>query len=353
MATDDLTGPIDTDAYRRSMMRRAMANASTARLRSVPNPWVGAVLVDSYGAVYDGATHRPGGHHAEREALEAAGSAAKGSTVFTTLEPCNHAGRTGPCTESLIDAGVTRVVIGIEDPDENVRGTGVAALRAAGIDVTVGVEADAVAEQLAPYLTHRMTGRPHVILKLAMTLDGFIAAPDGTSQWITGAEARRDVHRLRAESDAIIVGSGTVKADNPSLTVRDFTPSASDTTLPPLDPWRIVLGTSAAQIEPGAKTAPFEAWDQSIESLLDELGSRGKVQVMVEGGAAVAGSFHRAGLIDEYWLYMAPALMGGGNGQNAFAGDGALTMADVQRGEFVSVDKVGDDIRLIYRSERL
>lgn len=350
MAADDLTGPIDTEAYRNSMMRRAMANAATARLRSVPNPWVGAVVVDSYGVVYDGATHRPGGKHAEREALDAAGDAARGATLFTTLEPCDHIGRTGPCTAAIIDAGVARVVIGVEDPDINVRGQGIAALQDAGIDVVSGVEADAVAEQLAPYITHRTTGRPRVILKLAMTLDGFIAAPDGTSQWITGAEARRDVHRLRAESDAIIVGSGTVKADDPSLTVRDFTPPASDETLPPLDPWRIVLGTSAASLESNSKTSPFEAWDRGIEDLLDELGSRGKLQVMVEGGAAVAGSFHRAALVDEYWLYMAPALMGGGDGHNAFSGDGAPTMADVQRGSFMDVVQLGDDIRIRYRA---
>ncbi len=349
MADQPESGPIDTDAYRNSMMRRAIANASTARLRSVPNPWVGAVLVDTYGIVYDGATHAPGGMHAEREALAAAGDAAAGSTLFTTLEPCNHTGRTGPCTEAIIEAGVSRVVLGILDPDEQVAGAGVERLIEAGIDVTLGVEAEAVANQLAPYITHRTTKRPHVVLKLAMTLDGFIAAPDGTSQWITGAEARRDVHRLRAESDVIIVGSGTVKADDPSLTVRDFTPPATDDSLPPLDPWRIVLGSSAAGLEAEAKTAPFESWDGSLEDLLDDLGSRNKLQVMVEGGAQVAGSFHRAGLVDEYWLYMAPAIMGGGDGRNVFAGNGAPTMADVQRGEFVSVDKLGNDIRLVYR----
>ena len=350
MAADDLTGPIDTEAYRNSMMRRAMANAATARLRSVPNPWVGAVIVDAYGMVYDGATHQPGGMHAEREALAAAGEAAAGATLFTTLEPCNHSGRTGPCTDAIIDAGIVRVIIGIEDPDVNVCGQGVAALRAAGIDVVSGVGADAIAVQLAPYITHRTTGRPRVVVKLAMTLDGFIAAPDGTSQWITGAEARRDVHRLRAESDVIVVGSGTVKADNPSLTVRDFTPPVSDETLPPLDPWRIVLGATAAGLESAAKTAPFESWDRSIEELLDELGSRGKLQVMVEGGAAVAGSFHRSGLVDEYWLYMAPALMGGDNGRSAFAGEGVPTMADVQRGSFIDVVQLGDDIRIRYRA---
>ncbi len=340
----------DSDAFRSSMMRRAIANASTARLRSIPNPWVGAVVIDRYGAVYDGATESPGDRHAERVALDAAGSDAEGATMFTTLEPCNHTGRTSPCTEAIIDAGVARVVIGVLDPDPQVSGSGIERLLEAGVDVTLGVQADAVATQLAPYITHRSTGRPLVILKLAMTLDGFIAAPDGTSQWITGPEARRDVHRLRAESDVIVVGSQTVRADDPSLTVRDFTPAQIDDSLPPLDPWRIVLGSNAAALEGGAKTAPFEAWDAGLPELLDELGSRGHLQVLVEGGGAVAGSFHGAGLVDEYWMYLAPAIMGGSEGRSPFAGDGAPTMQDVQRGTFLDVVQLGDDIRIRYRA---
>lgn len=338
----------DTDAFRSSVMRRAIANATTARLRTAPNPWVGAVIVDRYGAVYDGATEPPGQRHAERVALDAAGDDASGATLFTTLEPCDHTGRTGPCAEAIIDAGISRVIIGVLDPDPNVSGTGMARLLAAGLDVTLGVEAAAIERQLAPYITHRTTGRPRVVLKLATTLDGYIAAPDGTSQWITGAEARRDVHRLRAESDAIVVGSQTVRADDPSLTVRDFTPSEVDESLPPLDPWRIVLGSNAAVLEAGAKTAPFEAWSGDLDALLDELGSRQHLQVLVEGGGAVAGSFHREGLVDEYWLYIAPAIMGGAEGRPAFAGEGAPTMADVQRGRFIDVVQLGDDIRIRY-----
>lgn len=336
----------DTDAFRASMMRRAMANAATARLRSRPNPWVGAVVVDTYGALYDGATEPPGSRHAERVALDAAGGAALGGTLFTTLEPCDHVGRTGACTNAIIASGVSRVVVGILDPDANVAGSGMERLLKAGIDVTLGVEADAVATQLAPYLTHRSTGRPHVVLKLAMTLDGFIAAPDGSSKWITGEQARRDVHRLRAESDVIVVGSQTVRADDPSLTVRDFTPAEHDESLTSLDPWRVVLGSTAAELEPGAKTSPFESWSGDLEELLDELGSRGHLQVMVEGGGATAGSFHRAGLVDEYWLYLAPAVMGGDDGRSAFAGDGAPTMDDVGRGRFLDVVHLGDDIRI-------
>ena len=349
MVDDANAGPPDTEAYRNSMMRRAMANAQTARLRSRPNPWVGAVLVDQYGAVYDGATHRPGGAHAEREALDAAGAAAQGATVFTTLEPCSHIGRTGPCVDALIEAGVRRVVIAVADPDPQVSGQGITALETAGIDVSLGVLSEEVSDQLAPYLTHRRTGRPYVIVKLAQTLDGAIAAPDGTSKWITGSEARRDVHRLRAESDAVIVGSNTVATDDPSLTVRDYTPAQLDDEQPVLDPWRIVVGSTAAAMHGAASTAPFESWDDDPESLLDELGSRGLLQVLVEGGAALAGSFHRADLVDEYWIYMAPAIMGGNDATATFAGPSAATMADVQRGRFMSATPLGDDLRIIYR----
>lgn len=338
----------DSDSFRSSMMRRAIANASAARLRTSPNPWVGAVIVDQYGALYDGATEPPGSRHAERVALDLAGEAAEGATLFTTLEPCDHHGRTGPCVDAIIDAGVSHVVIGALDPDPNVSGAGMERLAKAGVHVTVGVEAPAVEVQLAPYLTHRSTGRPHVVVKLAMTLDGFIAAPDGTSQWITGPEARRDVHRLRAESDVIVVGSQTVEADDPSLTVRDFTPSLADEMLGSLDPWRVVLGTRAAGLEAGSKTAPYESWPGSIGGLLDELGSRGHLQVLVEGGGSTAGSFHRLGLVNEYWLYLAPAIMGGGDGQNPFAGEGAITMERIQRGRFLDVTPLGDDIRIRY-----
>src|SRR4051794_4257601 len=201
-------------------MDRAIALASAVRTRTSPNPWVGCVLVTRDGAVFEGATAPPGGPHAEVVALAAAGPRTRGATVFTTLEPCAHHGRTPPCADALVSAGVARVVVGITDPDPHVAGQGIARLQAAGIETTVGVRAEAVEEQLAAYLTHRRTGRPHVVLKLAPPLDGRPAAADGSSQWITGPEARADAHRLRAESDAVLVGAGTVRADDPSLTVR-------------------------------------------------------------------------------------------------------------------------------------
>ena len=178
----------------------------------------------------------PGGRHAEVVALDLAGEAAAGSTVYVTLEPCSHHGRTPPCAEALIAAGVARVVVGVEDPDRNVAGRGIDRLRQAGREVTVGVSSAAVRASLAAYLAHRRRGRPWVVLKLACTLDGRIAAPDGTSKWITGPEARADAHGLRAESDAILVGAGTVRADDPALTVRDADGR---------DPLRVVLGQPA------------------------------------------------------------------------------------------------------------
>ncbi len=206
-------------------MLQAVEAAERVRGRTAPNPWVGAVLVapgDSHTPTtwFVGATAPPGGPHAEVTALTAAGDRARGATLYVTLEPCAHHGRTPPCTEAVLGAGVARVVVGMVDPDPLVDGRGVEVLRSAGMDVEVGVAADVVGEQLAAYVAHRRTGRPWVVLKLAATLDGRIAAPDGSSRWITGEAARRDVHRLRAVSDAVIVGAGTVRADDPSLTVR-------------------------------------------------------------------------------------------------------------------------------------
>ena len=303
----------------RDRMLRAVDVAGRVRHRTSPNPWVGVTLVQTDGTVAWGATQPPGGNHAEIEALASATDTV-GATVYTTLEPCSHHGRTGPCTDALIAAGVARVVVGIEDPDPQVAGDGIARLRAAGIRVDVGVAADEVARQLRPYLHHRRTGRPWVVLKLASTIDGRVAAPDGSSQWITGPEARADTHRLRAESDAILVGAGTVRADDPSLTVRDWPPP--ELRIDPdgvRDPRRIVLGTAP----PGAKVHPCLEFDGELADLLDRLGADDVVQLMVEGGPRVAHTFHHGGLVDEYVVYVAPALFAGSDAAGLFAGAGA------------------------------
>jgi len=310
-------------------MRRAMELAASVRATTSPNPWVGCVLSTGH----EGATQPPGGPHAEAVALRAAGDEARGATLWTTLEPCSHTGRTGPCTEAIVDAGIERVVVGIEDPDPQVAGQGIERLRQAGIDVEVGVLAAEVTEQLAPYLKHRRTGRPWVVLKLAATLDGRTAAPDGTSQWITGEPARADAHRLRADSDAVLVGAGTVRADDPTLTVRHVEGR---------DPLRVVLGTAPAD----AKVQPALEVSGELGTVLDDLGSRGVVQLLVEGGAAVAHDFHDAGLVDRYVLYLAPALFGGDDARGLFAGPGAATIDAVWRGRIVSVEQLGDDLRV-------
>jgi diaminohydroxyphosphoribosylaminopyrimidine deaminase/5-amino-6-(5-phosphoribosylamino)uracil reductase len=336
-----MTATPATDAIDRECMTRAIAAASSVRCITTPNPWVGAVLRTPDGEMSTGATQEPGQAHAEVVALAAAGPAARGATLYVTLEPCGHTGRTGPCTEAIIDAGVARVVVGIEDPDPQVAGSGLAALRDAGIEVQVGVQADKVRTQLAPYLKHRRTGRPWVVLKLAASLDGGTAAPNGTSQWITSPPARADGHRLRAESDAILVGAGTVRRDDPSLTVRDYQPPV----LPQqrsLDPLRVVLG----KVDEQAKVQPCRQTGGDLGAVLDELGADGVVQLLVEGGAATAGDFHRAGLVDRYVIYVAPALFGGDDANGLFEGAGAWDISELWRGRFVSVERVGDDLRI-------
>jgi diaminohydroxyphosphoribosylaminopyrimidine deaminase / 5-amino-6-(5-phosphoribosylamino)uracil reductase len=315
-------------------MRRAMEAAATVRASTSPNPWVGAVVVDRAGQPAGiGATEPPGGRHAEIVALDQAGDRSAGGTLVVTLEPCCHHGRTPPCTDAVIASGVERVVVAVTDPDTQVAGRGVAALEAAGIEVVTGVGAEAVTAQLAPYLTHRRTGRPYVVLKMAASMDGRTAAPDGSSRWITGEEARRDAHRLRAESDAVLVGAGTVRADDPELTVRHVEGR---------DPLRVVLGSAP----PGARVHPSLELHGDLGAVLDELGGKGVVQLLVEGGATVARAFHQARLVDRYVVYLAPVLFGGDDALGLFRGPGASTIAEVWRGRTVAVTQLGEDVRI-------
>ena len=373
----------------RAMLRAAELGESV-RGTTAPNPWVGAVLVTADGRRFEGATEPPPGRHAEIVAFDAARDARSdpaGATLYTTLEPCSHTGRTPPCVEAIIAAGIARVVVGVADPDPNVAGQGVAALRAAGVDVAVGAgaastghAASGVRQSLAPYLHQRRTGRPWVVLKLAATLDGRTAAPDGTSQWITSPEARADAHALRARCDAVLVGAGTVRADNPSLTVRelplgdarralldmrealrDMQPpaarrppdvrraddEAADAPLAPtaverLDPRRFVLGTAPA----GANVQPCTEITGALPAVLGRLATDGVVELLVEGGAQVAGELHRAGLVDEYVVYLAPALMGGDDGLPLLTGAGAASMDGLWRGQMADVTRVGTDLRI-------
>ncbi len=317
-------------------MGLALAAAETVRATTSPNPWVGAVLVTRSGDRFQGATEPPGGRHAEVVAIDAAraaGAELAGSTLYTTLEPCCHQGRTGACTDAILAAGIVRVVVAIADPDPLVGGRGLEILKEADVEVSLGVAEAEAAAQLAPYLKHRRTGRPYVTLKMASTLDGRSAAPDGSSRWITGPDARADVHRLRAAHDAVLVGAGTVRADDPELTVRMVEGP---------QPRRVVLGRAG----PGAKVQPALELSGDLTEVLDELGRQGVLSVLVEGGATVAGSFHRAALVDRYVVYLAPALMGGDDGRGLLGGAGAATMDDVWRGRIIGVQRLGEDLRV-------
>ncbi len=340
-ATQHNAEPTDTGTETvrvQAAMQQARAAAATVRATTSPNPWVGCALLTRDGRCFTGATEPPGGRHAEIVALDAAraaGADTSGATVVVTLEPCSHHGRTPPCTDALIAAAVASVVYAVGDPDPAVSGRGAEALAAAGISVRVGVGEQEASEQLAPYLHHRRTGRPFVVLKLAASLDGATAAPDGSSQWITGAEARADSHRLRAESDAVLVGAGTVRADDPELTVRHG--------LLARQPLRVVLGRAPQ----GAKVHPCLELSGPLPEVLDELGRRGVLQVMVEGGASVAGAFHRAGLVQQYVIYLAPALFGGTGARGLFAGPAVASIDNVWRGRIRSIAQLGEDLRIV------
>ena len=323
-------------------MARALELGKQVRTRTSPNPWVGSVVLAADGSVAgEGATAPPGGAHAERSALAAAGERARGGTCYTTLEPCATHGRTPPCADALVAAGIRRVVVALIDPDDHVQGRGIARLQASGIEVSTGVLADDAAASLQPYLVHRRTLRPFVVLKLAATLDGRIAAPDGTSKWITGADAHADVQRVRLESDAILVGAGTVRADDPELTVRTDPP-------PDHQPLRVVLG----RIPDAARVQPALEMSGDIGGILDELGRMGVLQLLVEGGAAVAGEFHRRGAVDRYVVYLTAGFLGGDDGMAMFSGAGAATMSEVWRGRLASVQRLGDDVRLVVEPSR-
>lgn len=329
-------------------MDKAIEAASAVRHLTSPNPWVGCVVIAPNGSAFTGATSPPGGPHAERHALALAGAAAGGSTLITTLEPCDHQGRTGPCTDEIIEAGVRRVVIAVLDPDPQVSGAGVARLQSAGVEVQVGVRQAEVERQLMAYLHHRRTGRPWMVAKLAASIDGRTAAPDGTSQWITSLEARTDAHRLRAVSDAVIVGAGTVRADDPSLTVRHWSPSGgrvwSDGREPTevVQPRRVVVGSAPRR----ARVHPCLQWEGSLEDLVDRLGVDGAIQALIEGGPAVAGAFVRAGLVDSFVVYLAPAFFGGDDGAPILSGPGAESIQDIVRGSITAVERLGPDVRI-------
>ncbi|MGI9083963.1 MAG: bifunctional diaminohydroxyphosphoribosylaminopyrimidine deaminase/5-amino-6-(5-phosphoribosylamino)uracil reductase RibD [Aeromicrobium sp.] len=332
-----------TDAAVRRAMRTAI-KAAHAVPRTLPNPRVGCVLLRPDGTRISVGVHRGAGSlHAEVDALVQAGDDAKGATAVVTLEPCNHTGRTGPCTRALLDAGIARVVHAQNDPDPDAAG-GADVLRKAGVDVESGVLADE-AEALNVEWTHAVTqGRPFVTWKYAATLDGLSAAPDGSSRWITSSEARRDVHVFRAEADAVMAGTGTVLTDDPRLTVRD-----EDDLPSPFDrqPMRVVVGETTIPDyyrvhDRVAPTVFVQTRDPDV--VLSRMVDQGIRHVWLEGGPRLAGAFWNAGLIDRVIGYIAPAMLG--SGRAALEGE-ATTLADLRRIDIQDLRMIGPDIRII------
>ena len=339
-------------------MRRAIELAADHRTH--PNPRVGAVIVDVSGQVVgEGAHEGVGLPHAEVLALEQAGDLARHSTLYVTLEPCSHQGRTPPCVEAVIGAGVAKVVIGAIDPDPRVFGKGVSRLREAGVEVETGL-LEREAEAVDPaYFHHRRTGLPLVTLKLAMTLDGSVAAADNSSQWITSEEARRDAHLLRAASDAVVVGAGTLRNDDPLLTARledidievQPVPVIVAGSKPIPDESRVwdrsplVVSTGPLDVPSGEVIVVDGEGDRpDPRAAAQALAERGLLEVLLEGGPHVAGAWWRAGVIDRGVFYVG-ALMGGGRGLAPLEGDFA-TMAESRPVNITDVRMVGPDMRI-------
>lgn len=322
-------------------MSQAIEQAQRVKGSTYPNPPVGAVIVSAHGEIVGvGATEPAGGPHAEVVALRAAGGRAAGGTAVVTLEPCNHHGRTPPCVEALLDAGIAAVAYAVTDPNPDAAG-GAARLHDAGVAVTAGVCADEVAGgTLREWLHRQRTGLPHVTWKFAASIDGRSAAADGSSQWITGAAARADVHRRRAAADAIVVGTGTVFADNPSLTAR-----FPDGTLAPRQPLRVVVG--GREVPPDSNVFSDDAPTMTLRTrdpaeVIRALSDR--TDVLVEGGATLAGAFLRAGVIDRILAYVAPVLLGGPFG--AVDDIGVTGIAHALRWRFDGVEKIEPDLLL-------
>ncbi len=361
----------------KELMAMAVKQAQKARYSVSPRPWVGCVI-SAGSEIHTGFTQPGQGAHAEIDALKQR-AFANPSQMYVTLEPCAHKGKTAECSKAIIASGIPEVFIGIKDPDPKVNGRGIAELEAAGIKVRTGLLADEISQQLKPYLIHRTQNRPYVVLKLAATLDGRIAAADGSSKWITGEPARADAHRLRAESDTIIIGKTTLKKDNPALTIRDFTPpegvkiveplrvvftsqknaslknalkNASPEMLPKMSP------EASPEISPenNYSASPFLELSGTAEEVLQELYQKDNMQVLIEGGSKIAHTFHKAQLIDKYVFYFAPRLFASDLAKPMFSSyqnagekspDGLLEdMSKIWDGKIDSVKMLGADLRI-------
>jgi diaminohydroxyphosphoribosylaminopyrimidine deaminase / 5-amino-6-(5-phosphoribosylamino)uracil reductase len=356
-------------------MRRALDLADKGSGTASPNPMVGALLVAGGTVVGQGWHEAPGRPHAEVRALDQAGDRARGATLYVTLEPCSHFGRTPPCAPRVAQAGVARVVAALEDPNPLVDGQGFAILRRAGVEVSVGVLGDLAARQNAAFLKHVRTGTPYVTLKMAASLDGKVAARDGTSRWITGEEARADVHRMRAAADAVIVGAGTALRDDPALTVRlpghrgrpplrvvvdgrGVVPETHQVFTDGLAPTLVATTEGApgerrqAWQDAGAEVLVLDDAGSSLippRVLLAALGKRDLQRVLVEGGPALAWELIEAGLVDEVVVFLAPVLIGGSRAPGVLMGEGVATVAEALALDVQEVTAVGRDIKVVAR----
>lgn len=353
-------------------MQLALDLASSARGNTNPNPMVGAVIVNNGVIVGTGLHRKAGEPHAEVHAFRMAGEHAKGATLYVTLEPCSHYGKTPPCANLVKESGVKRVVVAMTDPNPSVAGRGIQLLRDAGIEVEVGV-LEAAAYKLNERFIHNMlTSRPFVVAKYAMTADGKIAAATGDSRWVTGEDAREDVHMYRHEMDGILVGIGTVLADNPSLTTRLVTKEGTN-------PVRIVLDsdlqtpldanvaqTSEARTIIIASTEADAAREAALvaqgvevirvnrladgldlDAALDAVYKAGVTDILVEGGAGVHASFFRQHLVQKAMIYVAPKVLGGAGSITPVGGKDATLMSEAIDFEFDTVNFVGNDLRII------
>jgi len=366
---------VDASGRDIAYMRRALDLAALGLGRVEPNPMVGAVVVQGDEVVGEGYHARYGGPHAEVVALGNAGPKARGAELFVTLEPCCHHGKTPPCTGAILAAGVRRVVAAVADPFPEVSGRGLAALREAGLEVVVGMGELRARRLNAAFFKRQRTGLPLVIAKWAMTLDGRLAAADGSSRWISSEESRRRVHEVRRISDAVLVGSGTAVADEPSLTVRHVEP------LPERgQPTRVIMDSglaidaareparSAAEVPVIVYTSddalagrgnradalrragcdlvavPRVEAGLSPEAVVQDLGRRGMSRILVEGGARILGSFFAAGLVDRVMIFIAPRLLGSADALGPVAGPNGLTLADALDVADLTCERVGPDV---------
>lgn len=358
-------------------MRQAIALAQQGEGRTSPNPPVGALVVRSGKIVGKGFHPKAGEPHAEVFALRQAGELARGADVYVTLEPCSHQGRTGPCADALIKAGVGRVFIGVQDPNPRVAGRGIEKLRLAGVEVTVGVEEAGCHRLIRPFARLVTTGLPYTIFKAAMTLDGKTATASGDSKWISGEQSRLQVHQLRNRVEAIMVGIETVLADDPLLTTRLPDGSGRDPLRVVVDSqlrmpsdaamlqqqssaWTLVATTSTDEEKTlrlqhaGAEVVKFPAVDGrvSLPHLWHELGKRDVQRLLLEGGSTLAGAALCAGLVDQLQVFVAPKLIGGTANYGIFSGKGCQVLADAVPLADLRCQQVGDDLLLVAEVER-